>query len=107
MTSSLAAGYRFDNRLRISASYGTAFKAPSFNELYFPFFGNPDLNPEKSKSYEVAIARDESWGSWSVHAFQNKIDDLIGFDAAFTPVNIDEARTRGLEAQVDTQWAGW
>jgi len=107
VTGSLAAGYRFRNRLRVSASYGTAFKAPSFNELYFPFFGNPDLDPEKSKSYEVAVARDESWGGWSLHAFQNEIDDLIGFDAVFTPVNIDEARIRGLEAQVDTQLAGW
>ncbi len=107
MTGSLAAGYRFRNRLRVNASYGTAFKAPSFNELYFPFFGNPNLDPEKSKSYEVAVARDESWGGWSLHAFQNKIDDLIGFDAVFTPVNIDEARIRGLEAQVDTQLAGW
>ena len=55
----------------------------------------------------MAIARDESWGGWSLHAFQNEIDDLIGFDAVFTPVNIDEARIRGLEAQMDTQLAGW
>ena len=107
VTGSLAAGYRFENRLRISASYGTAFKAPSFNELYFPFFGNPNLDPEKSKSYEVAVAREESWGGWSIHAFQNEIDDLIGFDAVFTPVNIDEARIRGLETQIDTQLNGW
>jgi vitamin B12 transporter len=107
VTGSLATGYRFGNGLRISASYGTAFKAPSFNELYFPFFGNPDLDPEKSKSYEVGVARDERWGNWSLHAFQNEIDDLIGFDAVFTPVNIDEARIRGLEGQVGMQLADW
>ncbi|VAW82950.1 Outer membrane vitamin B12 receptor BtuB [hydrothermal vent metagenome] len=107
VTGSLAAGYQFSNRLRISTSYGTAFKAPTFNELYFPGFGNPDLDPERSKNYEIAIARDEGWGGWSLHAFQNTIDDLIASDATFTPANIDEARIRGLEAQVDTQLADW
>jgi vitamin B12 transporter len=107
VTGSLALGYELDNGLRFSASYGTAFKAPTFNELYFPNFGNPELNPETSESSELGVARDESWGGWSLHAFQTDIDDLIGFDALFTPVNIDKARISGLEVQAETELAGW
>lgn len=107
VTGNIAWGYTFANRVRLSASYGTAFKAPTFNELYFPGFGNPDLDPEESQSYEVAVVLDRTWGSLSLNAYQTDIDDLIGFDAVFVPVNIDKARIRGLEAQVKTRLWGW
>ncbi len=106
-TGSLAWGYRFSPTLRAMASWGSAFKAPTFNELYYPFFGNPNLKPEESDSYELGLAGELAALSWSVNAYQTKIDQLIGFDASFTPVNIDKARIRGLDAVASTQLAAW
>jgi vitamin B12 transporter len=40
---------------KVRGSYATGFRAPSFNELYFPFFGNPDLKPEKSQSMDLGL----------------------------------------------------
>ena len=106
-TGNIAWGYQMNNGLRLMASYGTAFKAPSFNDLYFPGFGNPDLDPEESGSFELGVSRGETWGSWSLNAFQTDIDELIAFDGTlFIPVNVDKARIRGLEAVADTRVLG-
>jgi vitamin B12 transporter len=107
-TGNLAWGHRLSNGLRATASFGTAFKAPSFNDLYFPGFGDPDLEPETSQSVEVGLAGDHSWGDWSLNIYQTDIDDLIAFDAAtFSPQNIDQARIRGLEFSAGAEWAAW
>jgi vitamin B12 transporter len=101
-------GYRLDNGLRLSASYGTAFKAPTFNDLYYPFFGNPNLDPETSESAEIGVSGGFSAGNWSLNLYQTDIDDLIAFDATVQkPANIDRARIRGLEAVVSSHLAGW
>lgn len=55
-TGSLLWGWDVAEHLRLTASYGTAFKAPTFNELYYPDFGNPLLGPETSKSAEARPA---------------------------------------------------
>ncbi len=106
-TGNVAWGYDLGNRLRLIASYGTAFKAPTFNELYFPGFGNPNLKPETSQSIEAGLRGNPAWGSWSLNVYQTTVDDLIGFDAAFAPVNIDAARIRGIEAATAARVAGW
>lgn len=107
-TGSAAWGYRIGDTLRVTLSYGTAFKAPSFNQLYFPDFGNPDLGPEESRSIEVGLSGTPDWGNWSIHVYQTEIDDLIAFDAAANrPANVNEATIRGLEAAVGTRIAGW
>ena len=106
-TGSLAWGYRFSPTLRVMASWGSAFKAPTFNELYFPFFGNPSLDPEEADSYELGVAGQHGAVDWSLNLYQTDIDELIGFDASFVPVNIDKTRIRGLEAIASTRLAGW
>jgi len=106
-TGSLAWGYRFSPTLRVMASWGSAFKAPTFNELYFPFFGNPKLKPEESDSFELGVSGEHAAVAWSLNAYQTNIDQLIGFDASFNPVNVDKARIRGLEAVASTRLAGW
>ena len=85
---------------RLHSSFGTGFKAPSFNELYFPDFGNPDLDAETSWGYDVGI--EQAFLVRKIIAditfFQTNIDDLIGFDSVtFLASNIDEAEIRGLE----------
>lgn len=107
-TGGLAWGYDLDKDLRVTASYGTAFKAPTFNELYFPDFGNPNLRPEESRSYELGVRGKNAWGGWSLSAYQTDVDDLIAFDAAtFAPANIDEARIRGIEAVLSVRLSEW
>jgi vitamin B12 transporter len=107
-TGGLALGYTFVKDKRFMASYGTAFRAPTFNELYFPGFGNPDLEPEESQSIELGVRGAQVWGNWSFNAYQTEVDDLIAFDAAtIAPVNIDSARIRGLEAIVSAIVSGW
>lgn len=107
-TGGVAWGLSFAERWRVTASYGTAFKAPTFNELYFPFFGNPNLRPESSKSWEAGIAWRGERSSVRLDAFQTDVDDLIAFDASlFLPNNIEKARLRGAELRFDSEFAGW
>ncbi|MBK1703983.1 TonB-dependent vitamin B12 receptor [Halochromatium glycolicum] len=109
-TGSAALGYRFGNGLRLSASYGTAFKAPTFNELYFPGFGNPDLKPEQSRTAEVGLAGGHPWGRWAANLYQTDVDELIATNLVGTqylPENIDESRIRGLELWTTAELSGW
>jgi vitamin B12 transporter len=107
-TGSAAWGLTLTESLRLTASYGTAFKAPTFNDLYDPFFGNPNLQPEKSQSAEVGVAGHSRWGAWSLNAFRTRIRELIVFDATTShPVNINSALIRGIEAVGSTVVLGW
>jgi vitamin B12 transporter len=106
-TGSAAWGYALSDTLRAYISYGTAFKAPTFNDLYFPGFSNPDLDPERSRSVELGLTGKYDQGSWSLNAFETRITDLIGFDTVFNIVNIDEARIRGLEVTWDGRLQQW
>ena len=107
-TGSAAWGYEFDNHLRLTAAYGTAFKAPTFNELYFPGFGNSDLGPEESRSTELSLSGNANWGDWSVNVYETLIDDLIAFDASISaPANVNKARIQGVELVLNTELKGW
>lgn len=107
-TGGAAWGYALNGDLRFTASYGTAFKAPTFNELYFPGYGNPDLRPEESRSLELGLRDQPAWGSWSLNIYETQIDDLIAYDASlFAPNNIDQTRIHGLEAVVGTHFSDW
>ena len=107
LTSGLGVGYQVSPGWGLVAQYGTAFRAPTFNELYYPFFGNPALEPEESQSAELAARGHTGSMRWRVSLFDNEIDDLIGFDANFAPANIDEARILGVEAGVTMAVHGW
>ncbi len=108
MTGNAALGYRPVRGPAMFVSYGTAYKAPTFNDLYFPVFGNPDLDPEQSRSIELGLSGSVPGGGWALNLYQTDIDDLIAFDS-FTYVvdNIDAARIRGLEASANAAWQDW
>jgi vitamin B12 transporter len=107
-TGSAQWAYRFSDALRVTASYGTAFKAPTFNDLYFPFYGDPNLQPETSHSVEVGLGGRPSALQWSVNAYQTEVNDLIEYNPVTNAAaNIDSARIRGLETQLATGLAGW
>ena len=106
-TAGLGYGYAINDSLRLMASWGTAFKAPTFNQLHYPGFGSATLRPELSRSIEAGVDGQGASAKWSLHAYQTDITDLIGFDATFTPVNINTARLKGLEGKLQTHLADW
>ena len=107
-TGTAAWGVNVADHWRITASYGTAFKAPTFNELYYPFFGNPNLRPESSRTLEAGVAWHADRTTLHVDAFETRVRDLIAYDSAlFLPNNIDEARLHGAELRVDSSAWGW
>ena len=59
-TGSASYGYFFSKQIRGNINYGTGFKAPSFNDLYFPDYGNTNLQAEKSKNTEVGLHYESS-----------------------------------------------
>ncbi|MCX7893681.1 MAG: TonB-dependent receptor [Burkholderiales bacterium] len=111
-TGSVAAGYELAAGWRMTAAAGTAFKAPSFNDLYFPFFGNPNLKPETSKNVEAGLRYERGTARASVVAYRNAVTDLITIvcDPLFiacAPLNIGEALLRGVTVAGGTEIAGW
>lgn len=107
-TGAAAWGYHFDDGLKLSASYGSAFHAPTFNDLYYPYgSGNPNLKPEKSRSAELGLSQQLTGWNWAVNAYQTSISQLIALDANYYPSNISKARIRGVEGQLGANLAGW
>ena len=107
-TGGVAWGLGFGEGWRVTASHATAFKAPSFNELYFPFFGNPNLRPETARSSEVGIVQRVDGWHWQLGAYQTRIDDLITYDTTiFAANNIEQARIRGVELAGGATFGAW
>lgn len=106
-TGSAAYGFRFDNGMRVTASYGTAFHAPTFNDEFYPYGAPVNLSPEKSRTAEIGLSARPGIWNWAVNAYSTQVDDLIGFDANFLPINVSKARIRGLEGQAGADVDGW
>lgn len=98
-TGAVAYAYGFAPGWRASASYGTAFKAPTFNDLYYPGFSNPDLKPETARNAEVSVRYASDTIAAGIVAYRNRVRDLIVFqcDAAFNcaPENVADATLQG------------
>ena len=90
---------------RLRGSAGTGFRAPTFNDLFFPGFGNPELQPETSLSYDAGVDQKLWKGRIRLGAtyFHSDFDNLITCctplpTAPFGgPVNVGRARSQGLE----------
>ena len=103
-TGQLAAGYELSGNTTTYASYGTAFKAPNINELYYPGFfgsyaGNPDLKPETSKTFEIGLKSQIS-PNQRVEAslYQTKVSNLISYSGENNQaINSDKVTLKGLE----------
>ena len=105
-SASLSVPLNVDNELLLSYSEG--FRAPTFNDLYYPQFGNPALKPEYSKSYELqwrSQLTDSSRLETSI--YRTDIRDAIVADANFIQQNIGAARITGFESALHQEWFGW
>ncbi len=100
---SVGYGYRLSTESLVRASYGTAFRAPTFDDLYSPFGSNSALRPERATGFEFAYDQHRGASFFKTTAFLNRIRSAIELDNSFTPQNIDAARVRGLsfEARQD------
>lgn len=105
-TGNLAFGWMFSEALEAVLSFGTAFKAPTFNDLYWPTGGNPDLEPEESQNIELQFRGevvDDHY--YEVNLFKNKLDNLIEWApidpsdpfSLWQPQNVAEAEIKGVE----------
>ncbi len=101
-------GYELSTELKVIASYGEAFKAPTFNDLYYPDFGNDSLIPEESDTYEIALQSLRDNMEWSVRAYRNNVDNLIQYNSTLRANDqITSATIEGLELSLATQLMGW
>ncbi|AIT21330.1 TonB-dependent receptor plug domain-containing protein [Burkholderia thailandensis] len=103
-------GYGFDvtERWKVSASYSSAFRAPSFNDLYYPNAGNLAIKPERSHSVEAAVQyASDAVGVVRVTAFQTRYTNLIDYRPGasgpyYVAQNVGRAKVQGVEGS----WQG-
>jgi vitamin B12 transporter len=99
---------------RLTANMATAFKAPTLNDLFYPFtdfgygysyVGNPELKPERSRNKELGLHYAKESKKLDVVYFENRIHDLITSNSlpASTMVNLNEARIEGAELSYSEQ----
>lgn len=119
-TGSVAYGYRLTPAWRANVSYGTAFKAPTFSDLYFPlecydypdfpewsgcYGGNPSLKPESSRNREVSWHYEAGGHHASLTWYLNQVDNLIQWDK--TPENVSRARLEGYTLTYSGRVTEW
>lgn len=103
--------YRVTDNLRARASAGTAFKEPRFFEQFASGFvrGNPNLEPERSRSIEAALDGVVRGARVTAAIFHQQFQDLIQYVAAAAPptpnyTNVAGARASGLELNAEHAW---
>lgn len=115
-TGTLGYGYRVNEAVKLTANWGTAFRVPTFNDLYWPddgngYVGNPNLKPESSRNAEVGAEFSGALGKLKLAAFENRVDDLInGYDCSggfpCTSSNVNKATIKGVSLTGSTVLAG-
>ena len=102
-------GYGFDitEHWKATASYSDSFRAPSFDDLYYPLSGNPSIQPERSHSIEAALQyASNALGVMRLSAFQTRYSNLIDYEQVtpgiFLAENVGRAKVQGLEGS----WSG-
>lgn len=113
----LGTTYNFTNNFRVKANYGLGYRAPSISDLYMNFshtvgtfsyriLGNSDLEPEKSKNFDVSLEGERGKMFAKVTYYDNRVKNLIdyttvGYISGFLTmkyINVDEARIKGVES---------
>ncbi len=84
--------------VRLGANHATSFRAPTFNELYWPNSGNVNLKPETSENTEIFAEYSTALQRSRMTAYRSDIDNLI---AGWPAQNINAARIKGISATSD------
>jgi vitamin B12 transporter len=102
---SVGYGYDVNAQLRLSAQLGTSFMAPSFNQLYWPSFGNPKLEPEEGQHKELGLRWTQGGHRVQLAWFEHRIRGYITGGAA--PVNLPRTRIEGISLVWDYSADDW
>jgi vitamin B12 transporter len=108
-TGGISYGYFFTKQLRVNVNYGTGFRAPTFNDLYYPGYGNSNIQAEKSKNTEAGIHYESNNYDGRIIVYSNTISNLIQGSGSNTSgcapgvygfngcaINVGEAKITGL-----------
>ncbi|MBW7902101.1 MAG: TonB-dependent receptor [Rhodocyclaceae bacterium] len=106
-TGSLAYGYHLDDAWTLRAGVGTAFHAPTFNDLYWPldlvnfYQGNPNLKPERARNRELGVGYERGGTRAGLSFFHNRLRDLLDYVPGSAPTwigtygNVHSATLKG------------
>ena len=114
-------GYQITPAWRTALSWGTAFKAPTFNDLYYPAdnFGNvsnPKLRPETANNREISLRYETTSQQAALTYYHNKVEDLIQWapiDPTYVttwgwmPSNVTNATLQGWTLQYSGLWGDY
>lgn len=121
-TYNLGWAWQLQPDLTFNVLHGTAYRAPTFNDLYYPGSENPNLKAETSENTEFGFALNLLRSQWQFNVFRNDVDNLIAWGCVarcdndysgtpdtwplWTPDNVSDARIQGVEIQGDfsTAW---
>lgn len=114
-TGNVAWGWHFSPKARLRLSWGEGFRAPNFNELYFPdsgygYAGNPDLRPEHSRTWEGGLDIEPAAGHrLGASVYRSRVRDLVAFAApgSNNAININRAELEGLELEYRFDRGPW
>lgn len=111
-TGAVGYGYEFSKDLRATASYGTSFRAPTYNELYYPGYGVTTNKPEQGRNAEVGVRYVLAGTELKATYYRNRVTDLI---VSATPCpsptvtgscayNVDHALLEGLTLSAERRF---
>ena len=107
-TGSLGYGYAIDDRWKVLGRVATAFNAPTFNQLFYPGFSNPGLDPERARSIELGVQYERDAVLLRATAFRTRYTDMIDSPPPdFLPANVASAQVQGLELTANGVARGW
>jgi outer membrane cobalamin receptor len=98
--------YHLNPNHSIKFSWGKAYKAPTFNDLFWPTGGNPNLKPEKGNAFEASFNSSTDRISAQISLFYKRVKNLIvwlplGKNGQWQPFNVDKYKGRGIEMNLD------
>ncbi|MFC0775948.1 TonB-dependent receptor plug domain-containing protein [Terrimonas alba] len=100
-TYSINPSYLLNEQVKLFVNVASAFKAPTLSELYGQWGANPDLKPEKSKTYEGGVQvslLDNKLDARAVY-FSRNIKDVIAYGPAFSYINLNKQKDQGIEIE--------
>jgi len=85
---------------RLRALGGSTFRAPSFNDLYYPGYGVATLSPERGRSLEAGLDWRGEAASASLTVYRNRVSGLIGYEADVALCPADPAYAYGCARNI-------
>ncbi|RCW41153.1 MULTISPECIES: TonB-dependent siderophore receptor [unclassified Halanaerobium] len=90
--------YKISDQLSFNANAAESFRAPTFVDLYYPGFSNPDLEPEKAESLDIGFKHQTQKSKKELTFFNRNVEKMILLDGSYIPQNIDsDVEMNGFE----------